>query len=103
MIDFNYDINEYNNIKYNTKLCNSLLVFNIRSFNKNINKFLIFLDTLKVKPSIIIFTETWLTDLDDPTIYLPNYSLYQKNRLLKVKKGVVGWQYSLYLHLNLNY
>ena len=55
-----YTIKEYNNI-YNT-LNITILMLNIRSFNKNINTFNIFLDTLVSKPDIIVLTETWLTD-----------------------------------------
>ena len=33
-------------------------MLNIRSFNKNINTFNIFLDTLVSKPDIIVLTET---------------------------------------------
>ena len=51
-----YTIKEYNNI-HNT-LNITILMLNIRSFNKNINTFNIFLDTLVSKPDIIVLTET---------------------------------------------
>ena len=61
-------------------------MLNIRSFNKNINTFNIFLDTLVSKPDIILLTETWLTDTDDPSIYLTYYKMFKTNRILKIKK-----------------
>ena len=64
----------------------SVIIFNIRSFNKNINNFLILLDTLYNKPDIIILTETWLINTDDPSIYFNNYNIFLNNRTLKIKK-----------------
>ena len=49
-----YTIKEYNNI-HNT-LNITILMLNIRSFNKNINTFNIFMDTLVSKPDIIVLT-----------------------------------------------
>ena len=40
-------------------------MLNIRSFNKNINKFNIFMDTLVSKPDILVLIETWFIDTDD--------------------------------------
>ena len=60
MICHNYNIKYYNRITYNLNTDISVIIFNIRSFNKNINNFLILLDTLYNKPDIIILTETWL-------------------------------------------
>ena len=79
------NIDEYNEIHYkDTSL--SMILLNIRSFNKNINKLLIFIDNLTHKPDIIILTETWLTDKDYPDIYFPNYNIFIKNRILSNKK-----------------
>ena len=64
----------------------SVIIFNIRSFNKNINNFLILLDTLYNKPDIIILTEMWLINTDDPLIYFNNYNIFLNNRTLKIKK-----------------
>ena len=55
-----------------------MILLNIRSFNKNINKLLIFIDNLTHKPDIIILTETWLTDKDYPDIYFPNCNIFYK-------------------------
>ena len=47
------NVDEYNEIHYkDTSL--SMILLNIRSFNKNINKLLIFIDNLTHKPDIII-------------------------------------------------
>ena len=93
-----YTIKEYNNI-HNT-LNITILMLNIRSFNKNINTFNIFLDTLVSKPDIIVLTETWLTDTDDPSIYLTDYKMYKTNRILKIKKK--GGGVAIFSHKNLD-
>ena len=64
----------------------SMILLNIRCFNTNINKLLIFIDNLTHKPDIIILTEKWLTDKDYPDIYFPNYNIFIKNRILSNKK-----------------
>ena len=65
MICHNYNIKDYNRITYNLNTNISVIIFNIRIFNKNINNFLILLDTLYNKPDIIILTETWLINTDN--------------------------------------
>ena len=86
MICKNYNIKEYNSIIYNLNKDISVIIFNIRSFNKNINNFLILLDNLYNKLDIIILTETWLINTDDPSIYFNNYNIFLNNRTLKIKK-----------------
>ena len=79
------NIYEYNEIHYkDTSL--AMIVLNICSFNKNINKLLIFIDNLTHTPDIIILMETWLTDKDYPVLYFPNYNIFIKNRILSNKK-----------------
>ena len=49
-----------------------MILLNMRSFNKNRNKLLIFIinmDNFTYKPDIIILIETWLTDKDFLHIY----------------------------------
>ena len=70
MICHNYNIKDYNRITYNLNTDISVIIFNIRSFNKNINNFLILLDTLYNKPDIIILTETWLINTDTEYILI---------------------------------
>ena len=96
-----YTIKEYNNI-HNT-LNITILMLNIRSFNKNINTFNIFLDTLVSKPDIIVLTETWLTDTDDPSIYLTDYKMFKTNRILKIKKKGGGVAIFAHKHLDCLY
>ena len=83
MICHTYIIKNFNRITYNLNTDISVIIFNIRSFNKNINNFLILLDTLYNKPDIIILTETWLINTDDPSIYFNNYNIFLNNRTLK--------------------
>ena len=97
MICHNYNIKNYNKITYNLNTDISVIIFNIRSFNININNFLILLDTLYNKPDIIILTETWLINTDDPSIYFNNYNIFLNNRKLKIKKEVGAL---IYLQIN---
>ena len=62
------NIDEYNEIHYKDTTL-SMILLNIRIFNKHINKLLIFIDNLTYKPDIIILTETWPTDKDYPHIF----------------------------------
>ena len=78
MICKNYNIKYYNSIIYNLNTDISIIVYNIRSFNTNINNFLIVLDNVYNKPDIIILTETWLINTDDPSIYFNNYNIFFK-------------------------
>ena len=50
-------------------------MLNIMSFNKNINIFNIFMVTLVSKPDILVITENWFIDTDDPSIYLKEYNM----------------------------
>ena len=79
------NIDEYNEIHYKG-ISLSMILLNIQSFNKNINKLLICIDNLTHEPYIIILTETWLTDKDYPDIYFLNYNIFIKNRILSNKK-----------------
>ena len=85
MICKNYNIKDYNSIIYNLNTDISAIIFNIRSFNKNINNLLI-LDNLYNKPDIIILTETWLINTDDSSIYFNNYNICLNKRILKIHK-----------------
>ena len=96
-----YTIKEYNNIQNTLNI--TILMLNIRSFNKNINTFNIFLDTLVSKPDIIVLTETWLTDTDDPSIYLTDYKMFKTNRILKIKKKGGGVAIFAHKHLDCLY
>ena len=98
MICKNYNINVYNSIIYNFNKYILVIIFNIRNFNKNINNFLILLDNFDNKPDIIILTETWLINTDDPSIYFNNYNIFVNNRTLKIKIEVGVF---LYLQINL--
>ena len=46
----------------NSTLKLSVITFNIRSFSRNFNEFIGFLNNLNIKFYIIILTETWLSE-----------------------------------------
>ena len=64
----------------------SIFLLNICSFNKNINLLTEYLSCIHNKFNIILLTETWLTNHDNPSIYFPTYNVFQLNRLCKKKK-----------------
>ena len=41
---------------------------------------------MKIKPDIIVLTETWLTDSDNTSLFVKNYNIFQTNRSFKNKK-----------------
>ena len=84
-----YILYEYNKLNYDFLNNLSIIILNIRSFNKNIDNFLTFLGLFTYELDILIFTETLLTKYDDPIIYFKNYNIYQMNRSFKKKKEVV--------------
>ena len=96
-----YTLYEYNKLNYDFLNNLSIIILNIRSFNKNIDNFLTFLGLFTYEPDILIFTETWLTKYDDPIIYFKNYNIYQMNRSFKNKKrggGVAILVKKMYKH-----
>ena len=73
----NMNIHTYNNIDY-PKL--SIMHFNIRSFNHNVESLIVCIDRLN-NIDIIAITETWLGKDDYPNLYLNNY--FSQNRIKK--------------------
>lgn len=60
---------------------------NIRSLKANYNKLLVFINSLKIKPCIIICTETW--NLDHIELYkINNYRVYYNNSRINKADGV---------------
>ena len=75
----------------------SILVLNIRSLNKNFPKLQILVNKLKVKPSVIIVSETWITENKPFLFTLKNYIFL--NKPSETKAGGAG----IFLDKNLNY
>ena len=70
----------------------SLFHKNIKSLSKHFNEFLLYLDSIKFKFSIIGLTETWLDENKHGLYDLDNYTNIYKFRNVKRGGGV-----SLYL------
>ena len=66
-------IDEFNNVHSNISNNLILMNFNIRSFHKNIDHFLCFLDSLAEQPQILVFTESWLTKYNLHLANVENY------------------------------
>ena len=56
----------------------SVLVINIRSLNKNFPKLKILLHEIKIKPTVIIVSETWITDTKPFLFTLDDYNFFNK-------------------------
>ncbi|XP_031788781.1 uncharacterized protein LOC116417823 [Nasonia vitripennis] len=65
-----------------------ILHLNIRSLNANFNKLEIFIKSLKIKPSIIVCTETWKM-FNCQIFTLKGYKLYYNNGKINQNDGVV--------------
>ena len=92
-----YDQNEFLNVfKFNTNT--KLLHINARSLSKNITSIVHYLNLLQTSFSVIGVSESWLKDIQDPLIQIPNYTLEGSCRLNKRGGGVV-----LYIKQDLEY
>ena len=81
-----------NNLQNNVNL---ILCVNIRSLDANLPKLESFIESLKVKPAIIICTET--RNLQYPHLYnIPEYKIYYNESKTNIYDGVVT-----YIHENL--
>ena len=61
-----YDLNSINNnIDTNTPKSMNIIHINIRSARKNLDEFLINLESTRTKFQVIILTETWLNSQED--------------------------------------
>ena len=84
--------NFQNSIQLNSYLQNNtndyILLTNIRSLSANLNKLIVFIDNLKVKPSIIVCTETW--NIEYINIFnIKDYKIYYNNSKINRSDGVV--------------
>ena len=79
-------IDDYNNTISNENYL-SIIMLNICSFNKHVNKLKGYLSCFTINFNIIILTETWLTENDFVQIYFEHYSIFQLNRVCNLKKN----------------
>ena len=81
-----YSISTLNNYMKFHKEC--ILYFNIRSLNANYKKLQIFIESIKVKPLMIVCVETW--NLEYYKYFsLNGYSMYYNNSKINKSDGVV--------------
>ena len=74
-----YNLDDLNNDEsvQNSKL--NILHLNIRSCNKNLDEFLVFLESVKIKFSVIVLSETWIKDVYSH-INIPGFVSYHSTR-----------------------
>lgn len=61
---------------------------NIRSYNKNFDEFLVFLENLKTKFDCIVLTEAWLSDVTS-LVQMEGYHVFSSNNSLNRNDGIV--------------
>lgn len=61
---------------------------NIRSYNSNIDEFLIILESFDIKFNCIVLTEAWLTN-DSDLIHMEGYNMFRSHNSLNNNDGVV--------------
>jgi hypothetical protein len=66
----------------------SILHINCRSLKKNLNHVIELLSVIKLKPSIIALTETWLQDGDEHFLSIPTYTILSAPRVNRRGGGV---------------
>ena len=92
-----YDQNEFlDNFITSTDI--KLLHFNARSLRKNISGIIQYIDLLQKSFAVIGISETWLNDMHDPLIQIPNYAIEGTCRQSKRGGGV-----ALYVQEDLMY
>lgn len=77
-------------IFYNTDECLRFLHLNIRSYYKNFDSFLVFLDSVRVKFDIIVLSEAWL-DNDKTLTLLDDYDVHFTTNTWNRNDGVVTY------------
>ena len=71
-----YNIREFNDLDFSS-IQTYILNYNIRSFSKNSDELNVFLSALVHKPTVIVLTETWVTDGNIHFTNLPGYKFIQ--------------------------
>ena len=87
--------NRMTNLELSESITSSRITNYIKELIDNVIKVVIKLDNFYNKPDIIMLTETWLINTDDPSIYFNNYNIFLNNRTLKKRGGVL-----LYLQIH---
>ena len=76
----------------------SLIHFNIRSIQKNLQKFLNYIETLEFQFAVMGFSETWFTDTNHSLYDIDGYNMVSKYRMSKKGGGVC-----LYIRKSISY
>ena len=71
-----FTVNQYNFTFNNSSTYINSMVFNIRSWNKNGDKFSSLLNSLNSLPQILVLPETWLSIGEQNTCLLDGYTKY---------------------------
>jgi hypothetical protein len=82
------DVKDFVNVDNSNLTAFRVIHQNIRSYNKNIDSFLVLLEGLQVRFDCLILTEAWLRD-DSDLINIPGYNLYRSYNGLNSSDGVV--------------
>ena len=83
-----YEIDKFQNELKATRHGMTILNFNIRSFNKNIDEFIAVISSCNIKYDIIVLTETWLRPHTQQLASIPGYMSYHCYRDTRDGGGV---------------
>ena len=83
-----YEIDKFQNELKATRHGMTILNFNIRSFNKNIDEFIAVISSCNIKYDIIVLTETWLRPHTQQLASIPGYVSYHCYRDTRDGGGV---------------
>ena len=84
-----YDIPSLNdNFHFYKKSNLNVLCFNIRSFSKNIDEFLLYIENTKIKFDVLILVETWISPCTLPMCIIDGYQGFHSVRQTKKGGGV---------------
>lgn len=89
LIEKEISINSITKLNKHLKISNEIILcVNIRSLNANFHKLLVFINSLKVKPCIIVCTETW--KLEHYTFFkIDDYKMYYNDSNINKSDGVI--------------
>ena len=82
-----FSVNEFNEVSRDYSVTLSILNFNIRSCNRNLENFLTFMSAVDFNFLVYVFSESWYSNADD-TLGMDGYHAHHSIRVDRVGGGV---------------
>ena len=90
-----YDAEKFNNVLVEDSSNVNIIHVNIRSMRKNVDEFIAFLETLRLKFQIICFSETWLSERRTIENIFPDYRSFHS---MRPESAPPGGGVAIYVH-----